>query len=723
MKTNEIYTKNIFTSIQMLGDFSGRSYVILDTEQNYFAIQHCNDAYLNLIEHSAGQIIGQSFFKILLNFPTDLNINDMINQLSRGQMVTLEGHHKRGASQTFNVELQCLPFQNEDGEPLFILVFVKDVSYTKVEQLITKVEKQLFHAIEQGRLLEEKLQLICNEVDSFYKFSTFSAIMLKTNDDELLAVHSSLHDSVSTTSNFLKYKLTHAYQEAMLLTTPTTISVQESTDLIAKHRQYALENGLDTCILFPITNQNKTVIGLYSAYFTFNKDIDSYNFTLLQDKISSLISLAYTYAISQQRIYELSHKDIATGLANRTLFVNTLKKIIQSGKSGYVKILEPGEFANVVELYGRQLGDELLHQIAERFKKLHDMEDVYMARFSSSALVLYRIMPKNELEHIEFDQRIRELLHEPYLLGDKKVYITLKTGIARFDIETKITDVIRNTENALSYARKKTGTYTAMFTEERSKELERQMMIVNHLNLALQRDEFSVHLQPKVNLKTNEISSLEALIRWHSPELGYVSPVDFLPAAESIGKIREIDHFVIKQVLAFMQQRQQLEKNPYRVAVNISPEHFYYESFVEDLYQLVTTYHVPPQHIIIEITETTGLVDLQKALEIMNDLKSRGFTISVDDFGVGYSSLSYLQKLPFSELKIDRSFSIKIHEAGTEAVVRSIIQLAQYFEMDVVAEGIETEEQKQKLTALGCKIGQGYLFYKPMPLEEINQYL
>src|SRR5690606_6437091 len=203
-------------------------------------------------------------------------------------------------------------------------------------------------------------------------------------------------------------------------------------------------------------------------------------------------------------------------------------------------------------------------------------------------------------------------------------------------------------------------------------------------------------------------------------ELGNIAPDVFIPAAEKNGKIRVLELNVLKQVLEWLQKRKEQKIVLQQVAINISADHFFHHSFVPNLVDMTVEYGIDPRFIQLEITERIGFVDIEAARKIFRQLTNYGFTSSVDDFGTGYSSLSYLQKLPVSEVKIDRSFISKMHEADTLAIVRTIIQLAENLGLTAVAEGVETEEQKQLLLILGCHVGQGYYFYRPMPLEDAN---
>ena len=197
----------------------------------------------------------------------------------------------------------------------------------------------------------------------------------------------------------------------------------------------------------------------------------------------------------------------------------------------------------------------------------------------------------------------------------------------------------------------------------------------------------------------------------------------FIPAAENSGKIRAIEKIILNKVLKWLQKRKHQGKRLMPVAINISTDHFFHPYFVADLRQEMQNFGIPAKYIRIEITESIGLVDFEMAKNIFEQLKLAGFESSVDDFGMGFSSLSYLQQLPVSEIKIDRSFISKIENEGTLAIVRTIVQLANNLNMQSIAEGIETVEQLTILRTIGCKRGQGYYFYKPMPFEEIDMIL
>ena len=395
--------------------------------------------------------------------------------------------------------------------------------------------------------------------------------------------------------------------------------------------------------------------------------------------------------------------------------------LIERGFEGFLYIIEPGEYQKIIDLYGRQGGDEILRQLASRFESHSMYDDSVMARYTNSALIIASRFELKDMgmPHPEIDT----ILFEPYYIDNKEVYITLKIGTVKFSQTTSLAEAIHQADTALSNALKSTGTVIKQFEKALIESVEQEMNVLAHISKGLKNSEFFPVLQPKVNIQSGEIESFEALARWISKELGFVSPAHFIPVAESTGNIYKIDREIFEKVLQWQQQRMQAELPIYQVSVNISPSHFYNPAFVSSSVELIAQYGVPFNYIKFEITESIELENVVRAKKIINELNRHGVATSIDDFGVGYSSLSYLQELPFEEIKIDKSFVDNLEIPRMNAVIKTIIQLSLDLNMVSVAEGIETEEQHLELKKLGCLVGQGYYYYKPMPIEEINKLL
>ncbi|KOS66570.1 phytochrome-like protein cph2 [Lysinibacillus contaminans] len=705
----------LLASIYRLGENSKKSYVVFDVKANH-SILHCNDSFCELTNFSATKLKGMDYFSLLSNEGQTTDVDTIKEKLDCGTMIQAKLHHNSHNRPPFWAEIQALPFQNEECETEYVLLLVKDVTYYHTEEFLTRLGKAMFEAIEKDNSLEKKMRIICNGLDEFFLPNVSSMVLTRGDTSQLQVFTSNANlDKIPTVCDRTNFYITVMQANEFIIAEDLT-----TVDIPDAHKEYAILTEKQSGWFMPIRNQQQHCIGLFAIFYNAYPSSRDF-FVGLFHKIAALVALAHTYEKTQKQILDLAYTDITTGLPNRHSFLNILDKFESQGREGFIKIIKPSEFHQIVELYGREAGDELLRQIARRFVENKNERNEYIARFTSSSLIISRTISRENMMY--YDARIRDLIQKPFIIGDKQIYITLKTGIAPFSKDIKVADAIRFADSALSYACKKPGTRTEIFTKERNDQLEQQMTVLNHLSYALKNREISVNLQPKVDLKTGEIQSIEALARWISPTLGFVSPEVFIPVAENAGKVREIDLQILELVLQWLSQRKSSGKTLVKVAVNISPDHFYHPYFVKSVVELLRKYDIDPNYIILEVTENIGLVDFQTALTIIRELNNYGFETSVDDFGIGFSSLSYLQKLPFAELKIDRSFINGIHDAGTLAIVRSIIQLALNLGMTSVAEGIESEEQVEILRTLGCKIGQGYYYYKPMSIEQLNDIL
>lgn len=706
---------HLLASIYRLGEKAKKSYVVFDFKANH-RVLYSNDSFAKLTNYSAAQLKGMDYFSLLSIEEQMANVHSMKEKLRDGTMIQVKLNHHCYNKSPFLAEIQALPFQNEQCETQYVLLFVKDVTYYHTEEFIMHLENEMYEAIEKDYTFEKKIGIICSGLDGFFTPNVSSMVLIKEEANKLcvFTANAKVEKIATLCANHAFYKQVMQAEEFIVADDLTKVDIPEA------HREFAWLSGKKSGWFIPIRNQQQQSIGLFAIFYhAYLSERDF--FVGLFQKIATLVALAYTYAKTQKQILDLAYTDLTTGLPNRHSFLNMLEKLESQGREGFVKILTPSEFHQIVELYGREAGDELLRQIARRFIENKNERNEYIARFTSSSLIISRMISYEKM--MNYDARIRELIQQPFILGDKQVFITMKTGISPLNKEIKIADAIRFADSALSFACKKSGTHTEIFTKERNDKLEQQMTVLNHLSYALKNKEISVDLQPKVDLKTGEIHSIEALARWISPALGFVSPEVFISVAESAGKVREIDLQILERILQWLAERKSLGKTLIKVAVNISPDHFYHSDFVKSIVALLRKYEIDPSFVILEVTENIGLVDFQTALMIIRELNSYGFKTSVDDFGIGFSSLSYLQKLPFAELKIDRSFINGIQDAGTLAIVRSIIQLALNLGMTAVAEGIESAEQVEILRALGCNIGQGYYYYKPMSIEQLDHLL
>ena len=285
----------------------------------------------------------------------------------------------------------------------------------------------------------------------------------------------------------------------------------------------------------------------------------------------------------------------------------------------------------------------------------------------------------------------------------------------------KMDELLIKADQALYIAKDRGRAHYRFYQEQMNLAFPNDALMESHLRRAIEKEEFSIHYQPQVNLVTGEINSFEALLRWNNRKFGYVSPMNFIPLAEESGMIMQIGEWVLEEVCKQLKYWQEKGYRPVRIAVNISPKQFIQENFAMKINEKIKKYGIRSCSLEVEITES-AMTDMQDTFSTLKELKDIGVVISIDDFGTGYSSLSYLKKYPIDIIKIDQSF-IKDMELDDKnaAIATTIIQLAHSLGMEVIAEGVEKDKQVEILKSANCQKAQGYLFSKPVSIENINK--
>lgn len=421
----------------------------------------------------------------------------------------------------------------------------------------------------------------------------------------------------------------------------------------------------------------------------------------------------------EQMIHYLAYHDTLTALPNRRFLQKTLTEYLQMATQN-ISILFIGldRFKLINDTLGHTVGDTLLKQVAERLLCSVRMENSVF-RFGGDEFII--ILPKRTKETTE--KEVKCLLNEfarPFDLDGQEYIITPSIGISSFPIDGHDADhLIRKADTAMHHAKKLGKNTYQFYTKDMDEPILRKMKIEKELHNAIEQEQFVIHYQPQVNANEHMVG-MEALIRWQHPELGLVSPMEFIPVAEETGLIIPIGKWVLLNACKQGKLWQEAGLPPVRVAVNLSPRQFHDEKLVSMVEEILKETKFDPLYLELEITENMAMQEGTHVIAKLQELKKLGLKISIDDFGTGYSSLSYLQKFPLDTLKIDRSF-IKSLTSGSDelAIVKAIIVMAKSLNLKVLAEGVELIEQKNLLFHLGCNEIQGYLYGKPMPYEQL----
>lgn len=449
--------------------------------------------------------------------------------------------------------------------------------------------------------------------------------------------------------------------------------------------------------------------------------------------IPTALSLGLTVAsLLFQRILNAYFYDSLTGLPNRTLFIRQLRELKQQyyhpqqSKSMMVICIDLDRFKMINDALGYQAGDWLLITTACRLRT-NLAEKVIFARVGGDEFAIAKVITDEAIALKSFHQLQTEL-NLPFDLQGSQTSTTVTTGIAFHSLATDFDpeDIFRSALTAMYQAKASGKISHQVFAHKMRSEALKRLQLETDLHEAIKQQEFELYYQPIVNLTTGKISGFESLIRWHSPQRGFVYPGAFIPIAEEIGAIIPLGEWVLKEACRQMSQWQQqcAEASSLFISVNLSGRQFVQPDLVDTVQNILQTTGLDSSSLKLEITESIVMENIHQAITMLDNLKALGIKLSIDDFGTGFSSFSYLHRFPMDTLKVDRSFVNNMNQSQKNfEIVSTIILLAHKLEMDVVAEGIETNTEKMALKKLGCEYGQGYLFAKPLPVAEVNKLL
>lgn len=425
---------------------------------------------------------------------------------------------------------------------------------------------------------------------------------------------------------------------------------------------------------------------------------------------------------AQSRLDYLTFYDPLTGLANQTLFLQRVQTRLLATRGDQmllVFVLDIVRFKSVNDAYGWQAGDDLLKQVADRLVSVGGGEPDRFARVSTNRFAVVSTALDNAEHAGRYAvERINASFRAPFKIAEKEVQVSVNVGIALFPVDGADADtLLRNAEAALKKA-KSTGEPFLFFTQAMTERVAERLSLVHRLRQAVDNEEFLLHYQAKVSLVTGKVVGAEALLRWNDPATGLVLPALFIPLLEENQMIQEVGRWAMRKAVGDYLRWRNHGMAAVRIAVNVSALQLRHRDFIEEVRQIVAIDVRAAEGLELEITEGVVMDDIEHAAIALRQLRDMGVRIAIDDFGTGFSSLAYLSKLPIDTLKIDRAFVTDMATgAQGVALVNAIITLAHSLRLNVVAEGVETDEQLRTLQSLRCDEMQGHLFSKPLPQE------
>ncbi|WP_017303199.1 EAL domain-containing protein [Spirulina subsalsa] len=461
----------------------------------------------------------------------------------------------------------------------------------------------------------------------------------------------------------------------------------------------------------------------FEAWREISRDIPP-QWSLEEIKLAQAIGLQIYMAVMERHVKAMLHHqayhDHLTGLPNRMLFNDNLNLALANTRVGRgelmaVLFLDLDGFKTINDTLGHYIGDEILIRVGQRLRTSLPPEAI-VARWGGDEFTIL-LCPLRAPHNANLTaQKILTLLNVPFNCQGKELYVKGSIGIAIAPYHGEDSQtLLKHADAALYEAKQKGRNIFQLYTSKLGTQAQQRLLLEHSLYKALERQEFSLHYQPQLCLNSQKIVGMEALIRWYSPEHGWISPAQFIPLAEETGLINNIGNWVLETACQDINKWQKLNSGDVPIAVNLSPRQFQKNDLLKTILELLNKLSIPPHLLELEITESIAMQDVKHTISVLRNLQQLGIKIAMDDFGTGYSSLAALKYFPLDKLKIDQSFIRDLTlDAQDAAIVKSVIALGHGLNLTVVAEGVETQTQLDWLKSMGCDLAQGYFISRPL---------
>lgn len=425
--------------------------------------------------------------------------------------------------------------------------------------------------------------------------------------------------------------------------------------------------------------------------------------------------------------YQANH-DSLTDLPNRTLFMDRLNQAVHTAKRNNNKVailfIDLDDFKEINDSLGHEIGDKVLIKFAKRMNKNMRESDTLARLGGDEFCVILNNISENK-SVLNFINKCMKSIKKPFLIGNSTFYIGMSIGVALYPMDgTSAELLLQNSDAAMYKAKEINKSSYSFYNSDMTQKAQDRIFIEAELRKAFKQDELKVYYQPQVDSKTDKLVGMEALVRWEHPTMGFINPDKFIPFAEETGMIVELDRIVMKKSMKQFKKWKLDGFHTGKLSLNLAMKQLEEKDFVEYLQKLVKENKLEYEMIEFEVTETSIMKNPEHSIEILKKISDLNISISVDDFGTGYSSLSYLKKLPIHKLKIDKTFVDELPNDDEDiAISKTIISLCKNLNLDVIAEGVESIEQKDFLLQNGCNSIQGYYYSKALSAEDMTEYL
>jgi len=666
--------------------------IIIDLQTN--TVIDCNDLVLKFLKITRQDIIGKT--------PPDLSPKYQPNgQLSSEKTIEMTQLAIEKGSHTF----EWISLSSDKKE------IYSEVTLTLVKYRGKDVLHVASKLIEEKKALEEKnlnqTQIITQIQDSVMStdlegnittWNLGSQKIFNYTKEEIIGKHITVlyrKEDIIFNQNYLSLL---RKKEALLI----------EVYLVSKEKKIMMCE----CSLSVLKDSNKNIIGFIAV----SKDIT-------QRKKDEQLLLE-----QKADLHYLAHHDSLTGLSNRISFNNNLISLSQKSTPNKDNLallfIDLDRFKHINDSLGHILGDKLLQEVSQRLQNIVQANGT-LARFGGDEFTILIQTNNHGKDASVLAQKILDSLAQPFYIDTHTLYISSSIGISLYTQNTDDASKLLMYADTAMYKAKEKGRNNFQFYSSEMTELAlKQIVMAKNLKEALKNDEFVVYYQLQMDAKHNKIIGMEALLRWIHPTLGIIPPDEFIPMAEDLGVIVEIDRWVMKQAMRDIAQWYKYGFNPGVLALNLAIKQLHKKDFIEFLQNTIKEENFSSDWLELEVTEGQIMQNPEDSIKVLDKISSLGIEIAVDDFGTGYSSLSYLKRLPVDKLKIDQSFIRSLPDDDeNSAITKAVIALAKSLHLNIIAEGVETHQQKDFLIKHGCNNIQGYLYSKPIPAKEMHLVL
>ncbi|MDH2433213.1 EAL domain-containing protein [Pokkaliibacter sp. MBI-7] len=707
--------------LSMVTDRTDNAIIITDGRWRTLYI---NDGFSQMFGYSSNQMLGAIPTSIIAPYAEQEQVDALHDQLAKGQPFHAEELIYTRDGRRIWCSVTTNPVLDEQGQLLNTLSVLTDITQSKMHELL---QNRVLSAMVREEPLETVMNTVCREVEHLAPEVIASILRV----DEQGRLHPLAGPSLPAEYNKALEGVAigegvGSCGTAAFIGQPVIVTDIASHPYWTPYKHLALPHGLKACWSTPIRSSSGRILGTFAFYYRECRGPNPLHQRMVEVS-THLCALALEREEARAHIRQLAFYDSLTKLPNRSLLHARADQALTTaehhGDSIAVLFIDLDRFKQVNDSLGHPAGDELLRVIAQRLTENLRHVDI-VGRLSGDEFVM--VLPRYSAQALaEAVEQLKSRISQPFSIGSTTLIPSASIGISLFpndghDMES----LIHRADMAMYQAKSMGRGHVSYFSHQLNEQAQQRMALENALRDALDNGGLQLHYQPQINLADGSLYGVEALARWQHPEFGSIPPTRFIPLAEECGLIGQLGHWAVqeacRQLAAWRRQGLQIPA----VSVNLSPSDFHNLDLPQQIAHTLQHHQLQPQDLTLEITESVLMDTHPSTLTTLDAIHSQGVNLAMDDFGTGYSSLSYLRRLPIHELKLDRSFVSDLEsDATARALSEAVMRIGESLRLIVVAEGIEEEGQQQILRQQGYQVGQGYLFSRPVPAAELQQWL